>query len=202
MFPSITTTTTTFLLILTPQNHHHSLNCFPSNTTTTTFLLFSLHHHHHHISIDFHPSSTAPHFCCVPFSTTATTTFLLFSPYHHHHHQIITVSFLLYHYQPWEYSANVNTGKFGPFCPFIYHFSRKWYPFRTPSIDKWYPFHIPSLELCIPCNCCKCTVLGVRFPGAATKNSNLVILGSDCNENECFLFFASCVVPNRFTAKI
>ena len=42
--------------------------------------------------------------------------------------------------------------------PFIYHFSRKRYPFRIPSIDKWYPFHIPCLELCIPFNCCKCTV--------------------------------------------
>ena len=31
-------------------------------------------------------------------------------------------------------------------------------PFRIPSIDKWYPFHIPCLELCIPFNCCKCTV--------------------------------------------
>ena len=35
--------------------------------------------------------------------------------------------------------------------PFIYHFSRKRYPFRIPSsIDKWYPFHIPCLELSIP----------------------------------------------------
>ena len=42
--------------------------------------------------------------------------------------------------------------------PFIYHFSRKRYPFRIPSIDKWYPFHIPCLELCIPFNCFKCTV--------------------------------------------
>ena len=31
--------------------------------------------------------------------------------------------------------------------PFMYHFSR-----------KRYPFDIPSLELCIPFNCCKCTV--------------------------------------------
>ena len=30
--------------------------------------------------------------------------------------------------------------------PFIYHFWRKRYPFRIPSIDNWYPFHIPSLE--------------------------------------------------------
>ena len=37
--------------------------------------------------------------------------------------------------------------------PFIYHFSRKRYHFRTPSIDKWYFFHIPRLELCIPFNC-------------------------------------------------
>ena len=34
--------------------------------------------------------------------------------------------------------------------PFIYHFSRKRYPFGKPSIEKWYPFHIPLLELCIP----------------------------------------------------
>ena len=42
---------------------------------------------------------------------------------------------------------------------FIYHFSRKSYPFCIPSIDKWYPFHmnILCLELCIPFNCCKCT---------------------------------------------
>ena len=34
---------------------------------------------------------------------------------------------------------------------FIYHFSRKRYPFRIPSsIDKWYPFHIPCLELSTP----------------------------------------------------
>ena len=37
-------------------------------------------------------------------------------------------------------------------------FSRKSYPFRIPSIDKWYLFHIPCLDLCIPFNCCKCTV--------------------------------------------
>ena len=44
--------------------------------------------------------------------------------------------------------------------PFINHFSRKRHPFRIPrpSIDKWYAFHIPCLELCIPFNCCKCTV--------------------------------------------
>ena len=27
-----------------------------------------------------------------------------------------------------------------PRYPFIYHFSRKTYPFRISSIDKWYPF--------------------------------------------------------------
>ena len=42
--------------------------------------------------------------------------------------------------------------------PFLYHFSRKRYPFRITSIDKWYPFHIPCLEICIPFKCCKCTV--------------------------------------------
>ena len=41
--------------------------------------------------------------------------------------------------------------------PFIYHFSRKRYPFRIPTIDKWYSFHIPCLELCIPLNYRKCT---------------------------------------------
>ena len=56
--------------------------------------------------------------------------------------------------------------------PFIYHFSRKrypfripsidkWYPFHIPSIDKWYPFHIPCLEFCIPFNCCKCIVIEI-----------------------------------------
>ena len=39
-----------------------------------------------------------------------------------------------------------------------YHFLRKRYPFRITSIDQWYPFHIPCIELCIPFNCCKCTV--------------------------------------------
>ena len=37
-------------------------------------------------------------------------------------------------------------------------FSRKRYPFRILSIDKSYLFHIPCLKLCIPFNCCKCTV--------------------------------------------
>ena len=60
------------------------------------------------------------------------------------------------------YSTNVYTGRLRPRSPtphtFIYHFSRKRYPFRIPSIDKWSPFHIPCLELCTPLNCCKCTV--------------------------------------------
>ena len=43
-----------------------------------------------------------------------------------------------------------SVAKSNPF-PFMYHFSRKRYPFRIPSsIDKWYPFHIPCLELSIP----------------------------------------------------
>ena len=33
---------------------------------------------------------------------------------------------------------------------FIYHFSRKTYPFRIHPIDKWYPFHKLCLEVCIP----------------------------------------------------
>ena len=37
-------------------------------------------------------------------------------------------------------------------------FHKKRYSFRIPSIDKWYPFHIPCSELCIPFDCCKCTV--------------------------------------------
>ena len=37
--------------------------------------------------------------------------------------------------------------------PFIYHFSQKRHPLRTPS-----SFHIPSLELCILFKCCNCTV--------------------------------------------
>ena len=45
-------------------------------------------------------------------------------------------------------------------CPFIYHFSRKRFPFHLPCIDKWYPFLLPSLlELFIPFNCCECNGL-------------------------------------------
>ena len=40
-------------------------------------------------------------------------------------------------------------------------FTKKQYPFRTPSIDKWYPFHLPCLEHCIPFNYCKCTVSSI-----------------------------------------
>ena len=48
--------------------------------------------------------------------------------------------------------------------PFIYHFSRKRYPFHIPSIsDKCCPFHIPCLELCIPFDCCKCTVFYIEI---------------------------------------
>ena len=42
--------------------------------------------------------------------------------------------------------------------PFYIQFFTKRYSFRIASIEKWYPFHIPCLELCIPFNCCKCTV--------------------------------------------
>ena len=45
--------------------------------------------------------------------------------------------------------------------PIMYYFWQKRYPFRIPSIDKWYPFHIPCLGLCIPFNCCKCTVFEI-----------------------------------------
>ena len=42
--------------------------------------------------------------------------------------------------------------------PFVYQCSLERSPFRIPSIDKWYPFHVPCFHLCIPFNCCKCTV--------------------------------------------
>ena len=45
--------------------------------------------------------------------------------------------------------------------PFIYHFWQKRYPFRIhvpKSVDKCHTFHLLSLELCIPLNCCECTV--------------------------------------------
>ena len=45
----------------------------------------------------------------------------------------------------WEAPSQSST----PF-PFMYHFSRKSYPFRIPSSDKWYHFHIPCLELSTP----------------------------------------------------
>ena len=54
-------------------------------------------------------------------------------------------------FKPRGYSTNVYTRRLRPW------FSRKRYPFRIPSIDKWYLLHI-CLELCIPFNCCKCTI--------------------------------------------
>ena len=45
--------------------------------------------------------------------------------------------------------------------PFTYHFWQKRYPFRIhvpKSDDKCHTFHLLSLELCIPLNCCECTV--------------------------------------------
>ena len=55
-------------------------------------------------------------------------------------------------------------------CPFIYHFSRKTFPFHLPCIDKWYPFLLPSLlELFIPFNCCECNV----FWNESTTKSEL-----------------------------
>ena len=42
--------------------------------------------------------------------------------------------------------------------PFYIPFFTKKVPL-IPSIDKWYPFHKPCLELCIPLNCCICTVI-------------------------------------------
>ena len=47
--------------------------------------------------------------------------------------------------------------------PIIYHFSRKRYHFRIPSIDKWSPFHILCLELCTPLNFCKCTIFWIAI---------------------------------------
>ena len=61
------------------------------------------------------------------------------------------------------FSAGIQTpggGGATPY-PFIYHLSRKRSPFRLPFIDKWYSFHIPCLELCVPFNCCKCTIIYV-----------------------------------------
>ena len=43
--------------------------------------------------------------------------------------------------------------------PLKYHFSMNKVPLSYTSIDKWYPFHKPCLELCIPLNCCICTVI-------------------------------------------
>ena len=40
---------------------------------------------------------------------------------------------------------------------FIYHFWQK----RYSLYWQWYPFHMPSLKLCIPLNCCKCTVFEI-----------------------------------------
>ena len=57
----------------------------------------------------------------------------------------------------WKYRSPSEGGEGGLLHPEVQPlsllytiFSRKRYPFSTPSIDKWYPFHIPCLELCIP----------------------------------------------------
>ena len=42
--------------------------------------------------------------------------------------------------------------------PFIYRFSRKRYPFVYLLLTNGTPFTYPCLELCIPFNCCECTV--------------------------------------------
>ena len=41
--------------------------------------------------------------------------------------------------------------------PLIYHFWQERYPFHKPT-GKWYLFHMSTLEICIPFNCCKCSV--------------------------------------------
>ena len=85
LFPSITTTKTCLLFSI-----------------TTSFLLFSLQHNHHHISIVFpSPPPPPPHFYCFPPITTTTIKLLVFIS------SFTTTT-------PGEYSANVNTGKFGP----------------------------------------------------------------------------------------
>ena len=60
--------------------------------------------------------------------------------------------------------------------PFIYPFWQQRWPFHIciPSNDKWYPFHIPSLErLCIPFNCCKCTVFKIWINHKTRTSSQL-----------------------------
>ena len=49
-------------------------------------------------------------------------------------------------------------GGSAPRSNFYIPFFTKRYPFRLHFFDKWYPYHTPCLELCIPFNCCKCTV--------------------------------------------
>ena len=51
----------------------------------------------------------------------------------------------------------------GRLCPGVQPLTltQKRYHFCIPHIEKWYPFHIPTLELCIPFNCCKCTVFTI-----------------------------------------
>ena len=56
--------------------------------------------------------------------------------------------------------------------PFIYHFWQKRYPFRIhvpKSVDKCHTFHLLSLELCIPLNCCECTVFKKWINQKTTK---------------------------------
>ena len=61
--------------------------------------------------------------------------------------------------------------------PLIYYFSLKRYPFRISSVDKLYPFHIPCLALCIPFNCCKCTVFSIGINHKSRTFSRLSPFG-------------------------
>ena len=68
----------------------------------------------------------------------------------------------------WGYSTDMREGSVPRSNPLPFYspfFTKKQYPFRTPSIDKWYPFHLPCLEHCIPFNYCKCTVssIGINY---------------------------------------
>ena len=54
------------------------------------------------------------------------------------------------------YSTNVYTGRLRPEVQPLTLLYTIFHEKGTPFV--WYPFHIPCLELCIPFNCCKCTV--------------------------------------------
>ena len=60
----------------------------------------------------------------------------------------------------WGFSTKFYTGRLRPEVQPLTLLYTLYHPSYT-FCWQWYPFHMPSLELCIPLNCCKCTVIQI-----------------------------------------